>query len=525
MFRSHISGRKFKNLLLLALLTVAVYANSLPNSFSLDDPNFVVNNKAVHGFSLANIKAVFTSVPNGVEYLPVKDLTYMLDYSIWKLDPLGYHISNLVFYLLGIILFYLFLEEILPGQAAFLAALIYAVHPGHVESVACVAQRKDLVSGALYFTALLLYAKNMKAGGKGRYMASLLLLAPAMLSKMTAVMMPVSVLLLESFFGDRPLKKRLLRAAPFFALSAALAVLGIFVAKSTKVYIPGAGLSQRIPGAFEAVWVYLKILVFPYPLKVWYKFSMPGGFLEPLPALAVLGAGGLVALVFFMRKKYKAVSFGMAWMLASMVPVAGLFPTSVVITERYLFLPSAGFCLALGWTIYRLLANRKAALAVVCAALVTVFAAISFERNLDWRNDITLFTADLGHSPDLNKTYFCLGRQYCLGGDFSNGLKYLHEYKKLAPDTYEYEFFTAYYLFRRGDYDLSLNMLKDIESHYKEDVSDVDFLYGRMYQLKGERDKAQEYYLRAYNAAAGNSFWVFAPMDAKLALEDMNSKK
>ncbi|MDA8155333.1 MAG: hypothetical protein M0Z52_02615 [Actinomycetota bacterium] len=519
----------------LLAVAFAVYANSLPNSFNFDDGMFVTNNSAVHGFTLGNLKAVFTSVPNQVEYLPIKDLTYMLDYEIWKLNPLGYHITNLVFYLLVIaVLYFLFVEIFsmaeINGQAdrrracwtAFLAALIYSVHPAHVESVAGISQRKDLVSGLFYFSGLLIYLKGMRRNGWGHYAASLFLLVLAVLSKMTAVLMPVSVLMAEIYFGRGTLGKKLARTVPFFIVAGGLAALGIFIAKYTGVYsTAAAGPLRRIPGALEAFFVYLKMLAWPYPLKVWYKFTPDGSFFNILPILSFTGLACLISLIVLLAKRgYKAVSFGAAWALASLIPVVGLIPTTVVIAERYAFIPSAGFCIAAAWALARIFMLPKplykATVAAVAAIAITAFCVISFERNFDWKDNVTLLEADLSHKPDLLKTYSSLGRIYFSRGDYRKGLAYLLREKQLQPDNVEYDFFTADYLYRTGQPGMALEILKGLKIGIKAEVTDIDYLCGLIYESQGMRQKAIENYQKALYA--GIQLGSFPKADARAAL-------
>lgn len=533
---------KAVHLVALLIIASAVYLNSLPNNFNFDDGIFVAENSSVHGFSLGNLKSVFTSVPNQTEYLPVKDLTYMLDYDIWKLNPLGYHITNLVFYLLVImVLYFLFLEIFSMGGgpggpaewAAFLAAAIYAVHPAHVESVAGVSQRKDVVSGFFYFSGLLVYLKGLKpnhekpAASHGtniswrHYALSLFLLVLAVLSKMTAVAMPGVVLLAELYFGKGPLGKKLMRAAPFFIIAGGLAALGIYIAKYTGVYSTAAsGPLQRIPGALEAFFVYLKILLLPYPLKVWYKFTPAQSFIGALPVLAFWGLVFLTAVIVYLaRRGLKAISFGAAWMLISLGPVVGLIPTTVVIAERYLFVPSVGFCLIAGWALSKATEAKpvyKRAAIAVAAMIMAAFSLISFERNFDWKDNATLLESDLGHSPDLIKTYSSLGRIYFSRGDYRIGLAYFLKERQLQPNSAEYDFFTASYLYRTGQIGPALEILEGLKPQMGGEVADIDYMCGKIYELRGNRQKAIENYQKALGA--GIQMGSFPKADSRAAL-------
>ncbi|MDA8175144.1 MAG: glycosyltransferase family 39 protein [Nitrospiraceae bacterium] len=516
---------------LLLLAAIALYANSLPNSFNFDDQALLIDNNAVHGITAANLKAVFTSVPNHLEYLPVRDLTYMLDYQIWGLDPLGYHITNLIFYLLCVIMFYLFMAEILAGAggAAFAAALVYALHPVHVESVASITQRNNLVSGFFYFTGLFLYMRHKRHGatGSGYYLLSLLSFVLAMLSKAIAVVLPVTAVLLELYFPDEdPLGKRLSRTVPFFILAAGFSVLDIEVAKSTRIFLGfAAGLASRLPGAFEAVWAYIKMLLFPYQLKVWHSFNLPAGFLDPRALLSMAGLAALIFLIIYYRKRYRVLSFAAAWMLTSMAPVAGLVPAATIIAERYAFLPSAGFCLSVAFIFMEIYKNRAAQVrlaAVLAAAAVLIsYAVTSFQRNFEWKDQTTLLEADLNHHPDLLKTYVFLGRAYVFKGDYQKGLYYLLQAKRINPGLLEYDFFSAYYLYKTGQLDAALEALKSLRKNIGGEVIDIDYLCGRIYELKGDDGKARDYYLKA--ADADIPMGIYLRQDALDALKKLGA--
>jgi tetratricopeptide (TPR) repeat protein len=528
--KSALCVRKALHVALIAVLVVLVFANTLSNRFNFDDPSVLLDNTAVHGLSAENIKKVFTSVPNSLEYLPVRDLTYMVDYELWVLDPFGYHLSNLIYYLAACLAMYLLLSRLAARWTedaplvAFLATLIFSVHPVHVESIAGIAQRKDLVMGLFSFLALWVFLvyKDRKGNGIWLLALSISLMALALLSKALAVVIPLIVLLLNHFYsreGKETRKKKALETALYFLVAFVITLVNFLIARGTGIVRPGGDSPlERLPTALRAVFYYLKMLFVPYPLKMWHEFRISEGFSEPSVLLALAGTAALVYLTWRLRRNYQILSFSLAWYLLALLPVSGLLPTSTVIAERYLFLPSVGFSLSAGWSSYKgrtMLKTRSQsatrALTVLFLIVVTVFSAISFQRNADWKNMETLLLSDLKLEPDSYKITKALGRYYFRNRRYDEAFRYFSELKRLEPKDAEYEFHLALLLLNEGKYGEAENVLDGIRGK-ETDFVDVHYLYGKIYQASGprRRDNTRRPWRATQEHSKAVAFWEYS---------------
>ncbi|MBW2059862.1 MAG: hypothetical protein JRJ26_20460, partial [Deltaproteobacteria bacterium] len=191
--------------LILAGIVACIYLNSLGNGFvEWDDPGLILRNRQIRSLEWSNIKEIF-SVRRASTYQPIRVLSYAVDYHFWKLNPLGYHITNIAFYLLTCILVFFFAEELLKflrregtpqsnTRIAFLAALLFAVHPVHVESVTWLSARKEVLVGFFFFASLYCYLKATDATRRetksSLYGLAFLCFVMAVLSKPVAVALP-----------------------------------------------------------------------------------------------------------------------------------------------------------------------------------------------------------------------------------------------------------------------------------------------------------------------------------------------
>ncbi len=513
------------------------YGNSLPNDFAFDDNLLLVNNTAVHGFSADNLRDVLGSVPNGVEYLPVRDLTYMLDYSIWKLDPRGYHLSNVIYYALACWALYLFLAEFLPGRLrdarliAFLAAAIFVVHPVHVEAVAGISQRKDLVSAIFLFLCLYAYLAFLRKRNTGFYLGALGFCFLSLLSKHTAVVLPVLMTMLDFLYvrhtdvREESPSRKVLRLAPFFAIAAAIVLVNLYIMGEAGIFrkpLQG-GLWIRIDFAARAVYRYLALLVVPYPLTVRHTFNHTDVlFAVPFPVVIAGIAAGFCMIVLW-REKRRILSFAAAWFLVALAPSLMFASSHYVVCERYLFLPSAGYCLLAGHIAgaSRFLENPRArwAAAVLPALVFLAFLGLSVNRNPHWKNDITLFTAALRNDPENPDLYYFLGRAYFDQGMYVEAFSNFGAGRDFAPYLPDYGFYQALYSYRKGEYEEALKTLRETSSRMNMDITDIHYLYGRTYEKLGRMEEARDSYRKAADSDMSIASFYFTKTQSKAALD------
>ena len=430
-------GALARPMLTAALAAAGASANTLPNQPVLDDGWAVVANPLVRAFDVAGIfreQAGFAAGETLIgPYRPVATLTNALSYWLHGSAPGGYHVVNVSLHvavtILVLVLARRVLAALVPGRAstgALGAALLFALHPVHVEAVAPLVARADLLAAAGGIGALLL------ALGRGerwwRLPAAVALLALAILSKETAVAVPglyALVALAVPAAAGLPARPGLSRPEGRRAL-AALAGVTVALGLALVPYLllrPGAAVAPGVASWFfgrprtvvaltmtRALAEYLRLLVWPLDLMTDFGYAERIPFTERLgwpPALATLAWGSVAVAGLASLRRSPLRAIGLLWAFVALAPVLNVVPVGVLMAERFLYLGSVGFCLWAGQWPAALaeaatragrpwLARRLPALALVVLALL---AARTVARNADWRDPIALYEAELRHAP------------------------------------------------------------------------------------------------------------------------------
>lgn len=365
----------------------------------------------------------------GSEYLPVRDLSYVLDARLFgtrEQASIGYRASNLAWYGLTCALAYAFLSRLLRDSAlAFLAAVLFAAHPVHAESVAWIASRKDLVSGAFLFLALNL---QLWSRGRGRRARALAVAAGtlAMLSKSTALALPLLVALVEAgapalrrsvarlrgnderaALDDQdlaPLAVRLGRAIGH-AVAAGIVLanaIGIATSHGIAQAAPPGGMATTLATDATIVARYVEIAFVPNGLRASYAWPLRTSFVDRdvLVALASIALVPAMSLVVARCRSRAGVAFTWTWFLLALAPALNLVPWVQWIAERYLFIPLLGPCLLLGWLIEELRAWSPRGGLVVAALLVSAFGFEAGTRGLEFTSSVRLWRSNVAVEPE-----------------------------------------------------------------------------------------------------------------------------
>ncbi|MGE5280620.1 MAG: tetratricopeptide repeat protein [Deltaproteobacteria bacterium] len=398
---------------LIAALGLLAYANVLKGAFVWDDEVLVAKDAYIRDF--AHLKNIFSeNILGGVKrlstfYRPLQILSYAVDFSVWKLDPFGYHLTNVLIHVAAAAALYFFLMAlVVPRRASLWAALLFVVHPVHTEAVSYVSGRADPLAAVFVFLCLALYVRRRGAPGVLVVLCSF----AALLSKEIALLLPLMALLYHVCFRVR------VRWSGLACLVVPAAVV-LVLRHAFSQHIAGAmdvtmPLPARVPGAFAAYAQYLRLLVWPTGLHMEYgqpRFSWANPW---------VGAGiilFILTLVFVLRTRRRAplLSFGAGWYLLTVAPVLNIFPVNAYMAEHWLYLPAAGFFLAAAVSAERFLEGRPAArpavLGVVCTAVLCLFA-LTVRQNRMWREPELLYESILAHAPASARLLNNLGNIY-----------------------------------------------------------------------------------------------------------------
>ena len=471
--------------LLAAALAAAVFAGTLANRPVLDDGWAVLENPLVRSLDVARIFAKHSGYAGGATvagtYRPLATLTCALQRALHGPAPLPFHAVNVLLHAAATALVVLLARRILvaaaPARAAagaLGAGLLFAVHPAHVEAIAPLVGRADLLAAALGLAALRLALAPRPCRRIG---AASALLAAAMLCKETAAAVPllyvVVAALLPAAAGlaarpglATPERRRALRAAAAIAGALALALLPYLLLKPGGAAVPEQarwfqGQPPAVVGATmtRVLAEYLRILAVPWPLMTDFGYAARIPFAATLgieTALATAAWGAVLAAGVASARRAPLLGLAVLWTFVALLPVSHLVPMGALMAERLLYLPSVGACLWAGqlpaaWRERARGARARQAAVALGAAVIAILAALSLHRAADWRTPARLYEAELRHAPRDPVVNNNLAVEYGAGGDQRRALERLDVALRAAPGYWRARVNRALALHRLGD--------------------------------------------------------------------------
>ncbi len=498
---------------LAAVAAALLYLNALPNRFAYDDTVLIVDNPFVHDATLRGAWRLFTSF-DAIEDLPLRDLTYLADYAVWGLNPLGFHLTNIALYVLCVLAVYALTAALVPllGQGGdtrcvrwlpLLAALLFAAHPVHSEAVAISSGRKDILAGLLFFIAAERLARFELSDRRhfGLFAASTISFVLAFLAKSSVMVMPGVVLLLLAAHTREHRPRRSAGSAalvaPFIAITAVFLWLNAAIAAREGVAAPLDWRSLPRHGwtAVAAFEQYLRILFLPYRLRAHYRFS----YLDFDWTVAASGAviiALVAAAVISFRRRQPIPLFGLAWFAVTVAPFLGLIRTNIIIADRYLFLPSYGAALVAALGLVRLAVRPR--LAVTLSATVMVaLGAYTLQRNTVFYDDIALFSDAMQKDPDDPVATEGLARALWTADRKTEALARVRTFEDRNPLALVYEKFTGIYFLEQGNLDQAQTWLLQAEQKAPFNLTkDLYLRLGQLYERRGDFERALRYYLK-----------------------------
>ena len=410
----NIESNKLQYLGIGAVLALAVFFVYWPvrnhDFIRYDDDKYVTDNRNMQsGLNARAIRWAFTS-GHASNWHPVTWLSHMLDCEVFGLDPRGPHIVNLLFHVANTLLLLLALERMTGvfWPSAFVAA-VFGLHPLHVESVAWVAERKDVLSTFFWMLTLLAYAWYAEKPGITRYLLVLTLFAIGLMAKPMLVTLPFVLLLLDYWplermqvgrasggNGQPGLRRVLLEKVPFMVLAVASSVVTFLVQQRGGAMQPieAVDLRSRAANAIVACVSYIGKMFWPSDLAVLYPH--PGSSLSQGRVLLcglLLIAAFICFLLLGRSRKYLAV--GWLWYVVTLVPVIGLVQVGVqAMADRYTYIPLTGLVIIVAWSLAGVLPNWRycrPALTIVAAASLSVLAMATSRQLEHWQDSVTLF--------------------------------------------------------------------------------------------------------------------------------------
>ncbi len=433
----------------LASLTWAVFGQTLRHDFvNYDDPRYVYQNTRItSGLNIAGIAWAFTHI-HSENWHPVTTITHMLDCQLYGLKAGGHHFTNVLLHTVAVVLLFLLLLQMTGAlwRSAFVAAL-FAIHPLHVESVAWVAERKDVLSGVFFMLTLLAHVHYARAPSLRRYLIVAFVFALGLMSKPMLVTLPFVLLLLDYWPLRRMADQRshpghqlvrlLVEKIPFIALSAVSSVVTFVAQRGALGWTEQLPMLPRVNNALVSYVIYVRQMFWPANLAVFYPH--PENRLLPWEislALAVLIGVTMAAVI--LRKKAPYFIMGWFWYLGMLIPVIGLVQVGWQgHADRYTYLPQIGLYLAGTWAFADLTASWRRRRVLLIAAAPLVVAALSCSASIQtsyWRNSETLFTHALAVTKHNDVAENNLGIIFLQNGQLDDAISRLQAAIDLRPE-------------------------------------------------------------------------------------------
>ena len=505
-------------------LTLFVFLPAAGNDFvNWDDDRNFLENPYYRGLSLENIRWMFTTFHLG-HYHPLTWLSLGLDYVLWEMNPAGYHFSNIVLHAATALLVYFLILRLLGlatqaeektaelrFSAAF-GALLFAIHPLRVESVAWVSERRDVLAGFFYVAAALLYLR-------GRLAASVGVFAAALMSKIIVASLPVVLLLVDIYpLRIKPSFGLLLNKIPYFALALAA---GLFALSQQRTGVGGTFADIAVEPALRVTMslyelaFYLWKTVLPFGLAPQYVLgSSPGAFDIPLlvgsfAAIAITAAAG------FVWRKWPGAAVGWGCYVVILLPVLSIlrYDPQQFVSDHHSYLAALGLAVPAAGLFLKFFSRDRAPVVAGCAAVVTLFYCERTIAQIDiWQNSETLWAHTLTVSPLSVVAHNNRGRILAEQGETDRALGHFRRAVEIKPDYAHARYNLGNLLMQQGE-------LARAEQHFRRALerepryaAALNSLGNCLVRQKREPE-SEEYYLRAIEAEAR-----FADAHSNLAL-------
>ncbi|OPY87796.1 MAG: photosystem I assembly protein Ycf3 [Smithella sp. PtaU1.Bin162] len=525
-----LSGKK-KNIficLALALFIILIYWQVKEFKFVYyDDASYVVERTQVMaGLTADGFQWALTATEAGFWH-PLTWLSLMIDRELFGNNPGGYHWTNVVLHILNTILLFLFLQKATgTTYRSSLVALFFAIHPLHVESVAWVSQRKDLLCTIFGLAALGAYVNYARSPDWRRYSLVLILFILGLMAKPMIVTIPFVMLLLDYWplqriilraqtgndntpvaYARRRFRFLLLEKVPFIILSIVASILVVVTEHQADALtnLNILSVTDRLANAVVSYVKYIILMFWPANLAFFYPHCVTIPILQVLGALLLLAVLTFIVLAAYRRLPY--LFTGWFWYLGMLVPVIGLIQVGPhALADRYTYVPLTGLFIIVVWGAADLAAHwklKKQLLWVMSAVIVMALSFCAWQQVGYWKNSVTLFEHALKIIPDNYIALGNLGQFYINNGEYEKGMAHMHKAIQVKPSFAPFYYNIGLALHSRGNYAEAVKYFAKAEELFFPG-EDNRRLLADCYRLTGNMTQAIAAYKKALEINGSN---------------------
>jgi len=497
------SRQKLIVCIVLTILTLVVFWQVNQYDFVFDDLAYVTGNSHVQsGITLDGFSWAFSTTDSEFWH-PLTWLSLMFDYQLYGLNAGGYHLTNRILHILStLLLFWLFCR--MTGaiwKSAFVAAL-FALHPLHVESVAWIAERKDVLSGFFWMLTLCLYVYYTEKPAIKRYLLVLFSFVCALMSKPMVVTLPVIMILLDYWpLGRFQSHKsnlilwQLKEKIPFFIFSIIISIITLYA--QYKPFVKHFSFYSRIANAPVSFVTYLEKTFWPHDMAVFYPFSIQ------IPVWQVVGSILLIIVISIavvaMMKRMPYLFVGWLWYAITLLPVIGIIQVGdFAMADRYHYLPSIGIAVMLAWGVPLLFPHEDMRKKILCPAVIialAILAVLTWQQCGYWKNNTTLFSNALQVTKDNYLAHNNLGLTLFTEGNTEEAIYHYNKAIRIKTKYTDAYFNRGVAYFKLGQYQRAIEDYNEsirLKPHYADVYKNRGSAYFKLAQYQRAIDDYSE---------------------------------
>ena len=520
----HIKITSIFYVILIIIISSVSYTNIIKNEFVWDDPKFVSWAGAKDFNDIYNFFKGEVPEGHGGVYRPLRSIFYVISYKLWKLNPVGYHLQSILIHLISTILIYFIVLNITEKRIiGFMSALLFGVHPIHTETITSITGSFDIIGVIFFLISFYLYLKASSSENQYniKYVLSIIFALFAFLTYELTLTLPLLIILYEFCF-KKIKKKGIIRKIKAYSL---YFVIMSFYFFTRYIILKVPGRANYLANSFyftmltmtKAFLKYILLVLFPISPNVnhtisegilslaYADFNEKAILAQSLFDLHILFATAVIAVLFIIAiksfNKYPIVSFCIGWFFIGLAPVLNIIPQGSILSEKYLYISSFGFCLLFSYGIHQIynITHNKMKYVKVVLILFFIITTIAysmqtFSRNKDWKNELTLWSKTVEQSPNSALAHNNIGVVYQ----------------------------------KQGNIDLAIDVYKQaiaLNPNYAEAYNNL----GLVYQSQGKTKLAVEAYQKALalnqNPAFHNNLGIAYQIQGKLELAIEEYKK
>jgi tetratricopeptide (TPR) repeat protein len=449
--------------LLLAVVTILAYRPAWNGGFIWDDDYYVTNNDLL--IAPDGLRRTWFSLDSPSQYFPLVYTTFRIERAVWGLNPLGYHWVNILLHVANALLLWRLLARLnIPG--AWLAGAIFALHPVHVESVAWITERKNVLMGFFFLLTLLAWIRFIDERTKPRwgfYGLALVLYGLALSAKSTACTLPVALLLIL-WLQKKPInRERIVQIVPFFLLGLGMAMLAVWWERyhqGTRGALFAIGPFERVLIASRAVWFYLGKLIWPSSLTFIYpRWTISPS--NPLDYAWLLAGAGLCALIYFARRYVgRSVEVAVVFFVATLSPVLGFIMLYTFrytfVADHYQYLASIGPIALASAGVVSLAGTFERSRPLIfgtAVAMVATLAVLTWRQSAMYADIEALWRTTLARNPACWMAHNNLGIVLSQKGEIDDAIAHYRKTLQMQPDFSDADYNLGNALLQKGEID------------------------------------------------------------------------